>query len=369
MICILGTLAFSVTARADSTPAPALPAMPNANALRQSMTLTNRMMLLRQRIEELRKEGDKARQMRQMPGFAPPGTPQASAAHPAMPDFRRPALPARHPGGNPLSSGPAHAVPAPAAAVADAAPSGNPYESIVARNVFGLNPIPKTDPNAAPPGPPPPKITVTGITTIFGPAEALFKVEGVIRDGKKQDESYIFTEGEEQDNVEVTKIDVQKAVVTFINNGVQQEIPLANGVATGGSSSEPSFPAKNGPGGFFRRRPDFNNLPPALRERMEQRNGGSFGAFNSGNTGNQNGYSGGFNNYNNTSYNNNPTVNPATGLSAQDQQVLIAAERQQALADHNPMANLLPPTPQLDGQAAATLGTGRSGGAPTPPAP
>src|SRR5215469_4350166 len=87
----------------------------------------------------------------------------------------------------------------------DALPPGNPYGSIVKRNVFGLNPPPP--PNAVQPdnGPPPPKITLNGIMTIFGNPEALFKVAGVRRGDKPpQDESYIFTEGESQDDVEVT---------------------------------------------------------------------------------------------------------------------------------------------------------------------
>ncbi len=141
----------------------------------------------------------------------------------------------------------------------DSLPPGNPYGSIVKRNVFGLNPVPVVDPNVAPPGPPPPKITLTGITTIFGPAEALFKVAGVKREGKPpQDESYIFTEGESQDDVEVTAIDTVKKIVTFNNNGVVQEIPLTAGIASGGGSA-PSQPGFASPRPFGRQfgRPGF----------------------------------------------------------------------------------------------------------------
>ena len=45
----------------------------------------------------------------------------------------------------------------------------------------------------------------------------------------------IFREGEAQDDVEVTKIDTEKNIVTFENHGEEQVIPLANGVATGGN--------------------------------------------------------------------------------------------------------------------------------------
>ena len=179
----------------------------------------------------------------------------------------------------------------------DSLPPGNPYGSIVKRNVFGLNPVPVVDPNAAPPGPPPPKITLTGITTIFGPAEALFKVAGVKREGKPpQDESYIFTEGESQDDVEVTAIDTVKKVVTFNNNGVVQEIPLTAGVASGGGSapSQPSFTSPrlsgdssgrpgfggpggspgNLPGGF--QRPQGNSAPGQFNNGYSPNNNSSY---------------------------------------------------------------------------------------------
>jgi hypothetical protein len=80
-----------------------------------------------------------------------------------------------------------------------------------------------------------PKITLTGITTIFGPAEALYKVTGVGQDGKQSpDKSYVSKEGEEQGGVEVVAIDVKKNEVTFSNHGVRQNIVLTNGVAVGG---------------------------------------------------------------------------------------------------------------------------------------
>jgi len=82
---------------------------------------------------------------------------------------------------------------------------------------------------------PPPKITLTGITTIFGPAEALYKVAGGNQDSEQcLDKSYVSKEGEEQDGVEVVTIDLKKDEVTFSNHGVRQNIRLTNGVAVGG---------------------------------------------------------------------------------------------------------------------------------------
>ncbi len=213
---------------------------------------------------------------------------------------------------------------------ANSLPPGNPYGSIVKRNVFGLNPVPVVDPNVAPPGPPPPKITLTGITTIFGPAEALFKVAGVKREGKPpQDESYIFTEGESQDNVEVTAIDTVKNVVTFNNNGVVQQIPLTAGVASAGSApAGPTFtsprpfgrpfgrPGMGGPGGQ-----SPGNFP-----------GGFQRPFGNGNQG-QNNSPGQFNNnnYNSArSFNNVPN-----GMSGDDRGQLQYRHAQHAAASEN----------------------------------
>ena len=242
----------------------------------------------------------------------------------------------------------------------DSLPPGNPYGSIVKRNVFGLNPVPVVDPNATPPGPPPPKITLTGITTIFGPAEALFKVAGVKREGKPpQDESYIFTEGESQDDVEVTAIDTVKKVVTFNNNGVVQEIPLTAGVASGGGSA-PSQPSFTSPRPFGRQfgRPGFGgpgggpgNLPGGFQRPQGNSAPGQF----------NNGYSPN----NNSSYNNN-NVASQMGLSGDDQAALIAAQHAQFQSQGNPLAAAFPPT-AYDGQATAEA-SGSQGGQ-SPPAP
>jgi hypothetical protein len=208
----------------------------------------------------------------------------------------------------------------------DTLPPGNPYGSIVKRNVFALNPIPPPDANPQPDGPPPPKITLTGITTIFGPPEALFKVAGVRRDGKPpQDESYIFREGESQDDVEVTTIDVDKKAVTFNNHGVVQQIPLVAGAASAGTA--PTQPAFARPFGR-----------PFMRGGMGGQGGGP-GGF-------QRPFGNGFRPGNNNTYNPNPQSN----LSGDDQQALIAAQHAAAIANNNPAAALFPPSP-YDGEA------------------
>ena len=103
----------------------------------------------------------------------------------------------------------------------------NPYAPIVVRNVFGLNPPQPVDPNATQ-ADPPPKITPNGIMSIFGQLQVLFKVAGTAKPGQPaKDESYILSEGQRQDEIEVIQIDEKASLVTFNNHGTVQEIPLA----------------------------------------------------------------------------------------------------------------------------------------------
>ena len=100
----------------------------------------------------------------------------------------------------------------------------NPYAPIVAHNIFHLNPPKAADATDAAP---PPKITPTGIMTIFGTRQALFTVDGVSKPGQPgKNESYILSEGQRQDDVEVTRINEKSGIVTFNNHGTVQEIPL-----------------------------------------------------------------------------------------------------------------------------------------------
>ncbi len=122
---------------------------------------------------------------------------------------------------------------------------GDPYATVVARNIFGLNPPQLKDPNSQNTDPPP-KITPNGIMTIFGEVQVLFKVAGAPKPGgpPPTDESYILSEGQRQDDIEVVKIDEKNSIVTFNNHGETQQLPL---VVTQPSST-PS-PATAGPTG------------------------------------------------------------------------------------------------------------------------
>jgi len=265
--------------------------------------------------------------------------------------------------------GTAGQVPANATSPSHSTDAGDPYGSIAARNVFGLNPIPPPAPPPDPNAVPPPKITLTGITTIFGPAEALYKVAAYNKNGKQvPEQSYILTEGEAQDEIEVTTIDTQKDIVTFNNHDQTQVIPLANGVASGGDSGAS---APTGGPGLMRRfggnfpRPGGGG-PGSFQQRFGGGNpNGNGNNFNPAGQMNNSGYSSPYNN----TYNNNASTQPA--LSADDQSALVAAQHAQAVAQNKPYAFLFPST-KYDGDAGVPPPSGGApsggtpSGAPTP---
>lgn len=73
------------------------------------------------------------------------------------------------------------------------------------------------------PAKPPPKISLTGITTILGSPEVLFKVSN----STGADKFYALGEGETRDGVKVVQIDARHGMAIFNNHGVIQKIPLA----------------------------------------------------------------------------------------------------------------------------------------------
>jgi hypothetical protein len=140
-----------------------------------------------------------------------------------------------------------------AARAQDVAMSGNPYTPAVSRNIFGLLPPVVADTAPPPAAEPPVKITPNGITDILGQLEVLFKVAGKTP-GKEN--SYMLTEGQGQDDIEVLKINEKNGIVTFNNHGLVQEIPLVSAPAgaapAAGNSAIPtptSVPGAN-PGGM-----------------------------------------------------------------------------------------------------------------------
>ena len=310
---------FCTVSRAVDAQNATGPATPNVDALRQKMTLQNRIDLMRKmQTKTPQVRTGLSAGMQPIPAASVPGPAGHAPANAVQPDNNN-------------------------------TDAGDPYGSIAVRNVFGLNPIPPPAPPADPNAIPPPKITLTGITTIFGPAEALYKVSAYVKNGKQvAEQSYILTEGEAQDEIEVTAIDTQKDVVTFNNHNQTQVIPLANGVASGGDSG--SGAPSGGPPGIMRRFGGNFPRPGGGPGGFQPRAGGGYngGGYNNPNGNNVTPAGQMNNNGSSSSYNNNASSQPA--LSPDDQAALLAAQHAQAIADNNPAQILYPQTP-YDGDA------------------
>lgn len=203
----------------------------------------------------------------------------------------------------------------------------NPYGRIVERNVFGLNPVPIAP--EQPPGDPPPKITLSGIMSILGQWQALFKVATVKPGQPAKDVFYTLSEGQSQDDIEVTHINEKGSLVTFNNHGIVQEIPLANATATGGASSSP------GPiGGGGRSGSRFGASAGGMQ------NPGVAAGGNNNNNGTGNGSSPATSGYSRPS---SQSIQPPS-MSADATAVWIEAQRLAAHDAHNPIEPILPPT-------------------------
>jgi hypothetical protein len=109
------------------------------------------------------------------------------------------------------------------AMVAEAAMShveGSPYNGIAQRNLFGLR-APVIANTAAPTAPVAlPKLTLTGITTIFGKRVAFITL-AAIKPGQAP-ESFMLAEGQGFNGVEITGIDERAGVVKVMNHGMAQ---------------------------------------------------------------------------------------------------------------------------------------------------
>jgi hypothetical protein len=212
----------------------------------------------------------------------------------------------------------------------------NPYAPAVVRNIFGLNPPQPVDLNATQ-ADPPPKITLNGIMSIFGHLQALFKVAVPAKPGQTaKDESYILSEGQRQDEIEVIKIDEKNSLVTFNNHGTVQEMALAK--ANAPVVNAPAVPAIQGAG------------DNSGRGRLGGRpGGGGFGAARNRGAGND--------------ANQNPnlqSVPPSAGNSGQPQpqatmtpevqMIMIAAQHAKAQQAGDPIAAIFPPT-EIDAEA------------------
>src|SRR6266478_1638779 len=97
--------------------------------------------------------------------------------------------------------------------------SANPYQAIFERNVFGLKPPRQPEDTKSSP-PPAPKITLTGIFTMFGSKLALFKVQMPSRPpDAAHEQSFILGEGQRDGEIKVLEIDDQACSVKVSSFG------------------------------------------------------------------------------------------------------------------------------------------------------
>ena len=106
--------------------------------------------------------------------------------------------------------------------------TSNPYQPIIERNAFGLKPPPPPGSDAPPPPPPAPlaKVTLTGITSMFGPSSKRALLEIIEQEPGKAalPRKPILREGERDGSVEVLVIDLEKNQVRIRNGTVETNI-------------------------------------------------------------------------------------------------------------------------------------------------
>ena len=103
----------------------------------------------------------------------------------------------------------------------------NPYaKAIMGRNVFSLNA--GRPPTLDPPRPPPPHITLQGVTgrAILGRRQVLFKVQKSGAPAREM--SCVLSEGERWGEIEVLVIDEIAGTAKFNNHGTVQTLNLKN---------------------------------------------------------------------------------------------------------------------------------------------
>lgn len=128
-----------------------------------------------------------------------------------------------------------------------AAPAGseaNPYLVVVERNMFDLKPMPKPEElTPAPPPPPPTKITLQGITVLFGRKEVLLKIPESPAPGQPpQERSLILAEGERHGPIEVVRIDPVAREVHLRDSGNPVTLKLTDFIVKTPAAPTPGTP-------------------------------------------------------------------------------------------------------------------------------
>jgi len=264
----------------------------------------------------------------------------------------------QEPDAPPVDGAPPAALPAPAPNPA----ADTPYAGIVARNMFGLVPIPPPDPTAGqPPVEPPPKITLTGIMTIFGRNQAIFTTAGDKPKGGQppKEGSYVLAEGERQDDIEVVKINRELGLVSFKNHSIPQEIPLLAAKDAGGPPGGGGGPGKGG-GGPGRSLAPSRGGGPGLAQSGTRQIGAGGGLKPAASAlANNAGGAGGIGNQ-------SRSQNPGEQMTVDQQELLIEAQRKVFQDQGDGTANILPPT---RGAAKSIIDAASGGSGNGPPGP
>gem|GEM_PF-3372601 len=105
-----------------------------------------------------------------------------------------------------------------------------PYDAIVARNVFRLQPPPSHIENFQPNDVnPPPKVVLTGITSILGKDIAFITIAAT-KPGTTS-ESVMLAEGQILNEIQVRSIDSKAGIVQIVNNGEFQTLDFDHNAA------------------------------------------------------------------------------------------------------------------------------------------
>jgi hypothetical protein len=142
---------------------------------------------------------------------------------------------------------------------------GNPYQVLLERNAFDLKPIPPPVAVNTPPPAAPSKITLQGITVLFGKRQVLLKVAEAPEPGKppKGDVPLIMNEGERRGALEVVRIDPDSREVEFKDSGTPVTLNLTNFITKTPAAAAGMIPPPPGipmlPGGVPR--PAIPNVP------------------------------------------------------------------------------------------------------------